>query len=90
MYCNSLVFTLKILRIRRNTSIQASQIPVLIPISINRRELICTYIAQRTEEILGKILKCCAWSNVLLGYPYFGVILPSAYVTNIFFHSCFI
>ena len=53
----------------------------MIPISVNRRELICTYIAQRTEEILGKILKCCAWSNVLLGYPYFGVILPSAYVT---------
>ena len=55
---------------------------------IQGRELIGTHIAQGAEEILGEILESSAGGNVLLGYTHFGVILPTAYVANVFFHNC--
>jgi hypothetical protein len=55
--------------------------------SVQRRELVCTHIAQGTEEVLRKVLESGTGSNVLLGYTYGRIILPTAYVANIFFHN---
>ena len=66
-----------------------NQIMSCVPwtILIQRRELVGTHIAQGTEEVLGKVLESGTRSDVLLGYTYGRIILPTAYVANIFFHN---
>jgi hypothetical protein len=55
--------------------------------SVQGRELVCAHITKGAEEVLGEVLKSGARSNVLLGYSHLGVILPTAYVANIFLHN---
>ena len=51
------------------------------------RELVLAYRAKRTLEIVGKILEWCTCRDASFWYSYSRVVLPTAYVAYIFFHS---
>ena len=49
-------------------------------------EVVFTYSAKGTYEVLGKVLKLGACGNAIVGIAYGFVINPTAHVTYILFH----
>ena len=50
-------------------------------------ELVLANAAERAFEVLGQVLKSRAGFDASLGHTYFGIVLPTAYVTNILCHN---
>ena len=57
--------------------------------SLGFAKLILADAAQRALEIVGQVLESRARGDASLGYTYFGVVLPAAYVAYILCHSLF-
>jgi len=53
-------------------------------------EVVFTYSAKGTYEILGEVLKFGACSDTVIGITHSFVIDPAAYITYVFFHFHFL